>query len=609
MKAHLFPVAVAGLLVALGTASASADDAKAVDIKRVAPADAFLAVYARHNPERDYQREYFAEAWKTFQEEHIGERLMDIATSHLPADKLAAAKSKWDEMKTALEPINTQALLNADEIVVTEVMQAPINQILIAARLQPTDAAGCERGAVQFCELISRWSNGKAAVETSRVQDATITTLSLPKPSPYQPAIARFNDIVIVSTDVGLLRQSLGQLQNESALCKFDDPRLKEALTHLPKPDDALVFFDGRKLFEGLHGIGDFIRSQAHNDEQAQRIARIMDRFVNEVAIVDYEVTVECTAPGQNRTVALGKLADGYDTKLLGRAISQTKPFENWQSWVPKDATAYSLSAGVSLHELYDGIMKLVREEFPESQQGLEKFAEWQEKVGVNIDRDILQSFSGDSVSVTMPVMAADGSTHQGSVTALKCQNPDKIHELLVRAVDSLNSIPAVQMQQIKLEDCTDLVGFQKLHAAIFQMFGVEPVIGISDGWLIFASSKETAEKLLAVRAGQAESIDGAASFEKLGINPKGAVYRVSYCDIGTNVRQVADVIDKIGAMAPIFLGIAAANAKPEELKPVQEAIGLLPSLAKVVRKFDYFGHNLSVTRADRCPALTYENR
>ena len=81
--------------------------------------------------------------------------------------------------------------------------------------------------------------------------------------------------------------------------------------------------------------------------------------------------------------------------------------------------------------------------------------------------------------------------------------------------------------------------------------------------------------------SGQAESIDGAASFEKLGIDPKGAVYRVSYRDIGADVRQVADVIDKIGAMAPMFLGMAAANAKPEELKPVQEAIGLLPSWRK----------------------------
>ena len=66
MKAHLFTVAIAGLLVALGTAPASAANAKAVDIKRVAPADAFLAVYARHNPERDYQREYFAEAGRRF---------------------------------------------------------------------------------------------------------------------------------------------------------------------------------------------------------------------------------------------------------------------------------------------------------------------------------------------------------------------------------------------------------------------------------------------------------------------------------------------------------------------------------------------------------------
>jgi hypothetical protein len=100
----------------------------------------------------------------------------------------------------------------------------------------------------------------------------------------------------------------------------------------------------------------------------------------------------------------------------------------------------------------------------------------------------------------------------------------------------------------------------------------------------------------------QAESIDGAASFEKLGLDPKGAVNGVSYQDIGAGVRHAADLIDKIGAMAPLFLSVAAANAKPEDLKPLQEAIGLLPSLAKVVRKFDFFGHRLSVTREGPMP-------
>ena len=79
-------------------------------------------------------------------------------------------------------------------------------------------------------------------------------------------------------------------------------------------------------------------------------------------------------------------------------------------------------------------------------------------------------------------------------------------------------------------------------------------------------------------------------------------MYRVSYRDIGAGVRQAADTIDKIGAMAPMFLSMAAGNAKPEDLKPVQEVIGLLPSVAKVVRKFDFFGHNLSVTRQGPSP-------
>jgi hypothetical protein len=46
-----------------------------------------------------------------------------------------------------------------------------------------------------------------------------------------------------------------------------------------------------------------------------------------------------------------------------------------------------------------------------------------------------------------------------------------------------------------------------------------------------------------------------------------------------------------------MFVGMAAAQgAKPEDMKPVQEAIGLLPSIAKVVRKFDFFEDRLKIT-------------
>src|SRR4051812_41759674 len=196
MKTKLFAAAIALSFCALFSAAGRAEDAKKIDIKRAAPTDAFLAVYARHNPERDYQRDYMAAAWKTFQDEHIAERVMNMVTSRVPQEKLAAAKSKWDEVATALAPISGQALLNADEFVMAETMQAPFNHVFMAVRLKPQEAADYERGLTQGCELIARWTEGKVTVETSRVKDATVTALVLPKESPYQPALARLNDIV-----------------------------------------------------------------------------------------------------------------------------------------------------------------------------------------------------------------------------------------------------------------------------------------------------------------------------------------------------------------------------------------------------------------------------
>jgi hypothetical protein len=357
-------------------------------------------------------------------------------------------------------------------------------------------------------------------------------------------------------------------------------------------------------LFGDLRGIGDFIRSQAGTDKDALRVARLLDRIIDEVSIVDYEVTAEYTQPGRNRKTTFGKLADDYESKLLGKALVAGKPLENWPSWVPADATAFSLHSNVNLHEIYAGIVKLVRDVFPESQQAFDKLDAIQQQVGVNLDRDILQSFTGEEVSVTLPI-TKDGQTRHDSVTACQCSNPDKIRELIGRGVEALNRLPAVQMQQLKLEDCSDLPGFQKLSAAFLQMFQVQPVIGFKDGWMFVGTSQQAVEKLLAVRAGKTESFGKTpafAVFEKIGLEPNAPAFSVSYKDVGAQVRQAADILNQVGATLPMFLSMAAANAKPEELKPVQEAISLLPSISKVVRKFDFFGHSLGIVHKGPTP-------
>jgi len=598
--------ALAGaLLWSLSGAVSVADTAVALDIKKAVPNDAHMALYGKHNPERDYQAQYFAEAWETFQNEKIAERIFKLIASRAPKDKLAEVQNAWSEVKEAVGPINGQALLDSEEFVFANVLQGPVNQTLAVIRLSDEDAADYQEGVGKLFELVQKWSQGKVTAGSSETDDVTVTRLELPPQSPVQPAVAHLGDLFIVSTSAQLLNQAVSQLQNETAVSKFDDPRLKESLEHLPKSEDMLGFFDGRQLFVGLHSIPDFIRANVKGGddakEQAERIAGAVNDAINQCEIIDYVVTVESTEDGQNRTSQLGKLSAGYDTKLLGKALAQGEPFEDWQSWIPADATAFALKTGVNWHVLYDGVMKYVREEFPESHSMLDQFDQMQASVNVNLDEDVLQSFSGESVSITLPGGSTTAAKNE-SVLAWKCSDPDKIRALIDRAVAGLNNIPQVAAQGLELEDSDELDGFQELKAAALQMTGARPVIGFPDGWMVFASSPDAAQKFLDVRAGEADSIADSTKIARFDIKADGKVYAASYSDVGEGVRQVAATLEQMGMMLPVYIGMATADAKPEDKQTINDALSLLPSVAKVVGKFDFFEDKLSITQEGPLP-------
>jgi hypothetical protein len=602
MLRRLSTFAVAAIVALASSAGWAADSATAVDLKRAAPANVHLAVYAKHNSERDYQREYLEEVWKTVQDEEICKRVLKIITSRVPEDKLDKAKAVFRDVKEALEPIDGEALLNAKESVVVQRFEAPFQQTLVAMRLESGEAEKVQKGVAQVFALAAKNHPDKISVEEIEVGDAKATILRLPEKSPYQPAVAQLDDVVLFSTGPKLLRESLNLLQSDAGESKFDDPRLQEALEHLPKPEDALMFFDGARLFKSLHGVSDFIREQKSDDEKAERVAKLFDRIIDELNVIDYEASVQFTEDGENREAAIGKLADDAESKILGKTFMQGQPFDKWQEWIPKEATSYSLGTGANLHELYKGIMEIVREEFPESHAKLDEFEEKQEEIGVNIDRDILQSFSGEYVTVRMKVEGPQGAETVQGVTALRCENPERIGELLERAVDGLSELPALAAQELELVDSEDLDGFKELHANFFKALGASPVIGFKDGWMIVSSHAEAAEKFVAVREGDAATIDQAETLKGFDLEADGEVYAVSYCDVGAGIRQAADWIDKVGAMAPMFVGMIGAKAKPEDLKPLQEAVGLLPSIAKVVRKFDFMEDRLSIVQEGPLP-------
>ncbi len=584
------------MFLVLGLARAEAED---LNVGQGIPADAYLAVYGRHNPERDFLRKYGEQVWQTVQREKLPERVLALVMAQVPGEQQETLTSISNELREIFAPVDWQAVADSPEVAYGQVMEIPQTHHLLLLRLPSEDVAvACESALKKLDQMIERRTK-QAVVATADESGAVgIYTLSVPKAKeiPFQPAFARVKDVLVISTSEGVLRESVGLLTS-GGQSKFDDPRLHAALEKLPKPDDGLIFYDGRQQFQGLRRIGEFIRQQAHGKPEADRWAGVFERVVDQLAILDYEVTVEYTEGHRLVKSSLGQLVPDAKDKVLYRACATGEPFEDWQRWVPADAQSYSLNTGVNLHTLDEWIEKFVRAELPEAQGGLEKFERAQQDWGVHLDADVLQAFSGEYVCLTLPASSPAVIGGRDKVVALRCHQPERIRELIQRGIEHLAQQPFVQGQQLKLVPSQELAGFDELSVNFWSGFGIRPVIGFHEGWMIVASNAAAAQKVLRTLAGEAPSIDKTEQFTRFGLTVDGPVYALGYTNLAGNTQQAAQFIRQAGAFAPVIVGLAGANQSPEKLKPLQEALALLPSIANVVDKFDFLDARLCVVQ------------
>jgi hypothetical protein len=613
MKTLRWAVGFAVLLWAVG--AAAAEGPKCLDLCRAVPADAYMVIHGKHNPKRDFQREYFKAVWKAVEETKIVDQVVQIVTSRLPSEKLEQAKGVLEEVKKAAAPIKLDALANCKEMVwaqrmaiMSEEVKAVTAQHLVLLRLGPKAAAETQQGIKNLFALAEKHSEGKVSVKTSTEGDATVVALEMPPPVPFQPTVIRIGEVLLLSSSDELARRSLGMLVHGGGPSKFDDPRLKEALAHLPKPEDALVFYDIKQQLGQLRGMVDFVRTAGHGAPAAERVAGLMELAFDEVSILDYQATVEYTEGNLNRSATYDKLLPGTENKTLVKVFAGGKPFTDWQTWVPANAVAYSLTRGANLHPLYQRVIEVIKERFPEAERGLENFEEIQSRIDVHLDRDILEAFSGECVSVSLPAATASPSGGHDRVVALRCHKPDRIRELLHRLVDKVKGHPAVAAQQLRLDKCPTLEGFEEVSALALLGFGVKPVIGFRDGWMFFGSRAEAVKTVLQTRAGKNPSIAGTKAFQQFQLKVQGPVSSISYSNLAESIREIAKTLDQAGTIAPLIIGLVGAKAKPEDLKPVEEVLALLPSLGKIVSKLDFLESEMAVTQAGDRPG-TFQRR
>jgi hypothetical protein len=287
--------------------------------------------------------------------------------------------------------------------------------------------------------------------------------------------------------------------------------------------------------------------------------------------------------------------------------FSGQKPFDQWSRWVPENATGFSISSGANLHPAYAWLMEIIPQQFPETQEGLDQYERIQEQLDLHLDADLLQSFSGESVSVALPGGGASALGGSGqSVTFLRCTKPARIKELVHRLFDQLQQNPQLQSQRLSLKPVAGMDGFEEISATFLGIVGVKPVIGFHDDWMVIGTHADAVKAVLKTQAGEAASIAETDRFLQFETKIDGPVTAISYADLAANTRAMSQGLQQVGAMLPFLLAMSGQN--PADLKPAEKFLALLPSAGKIIGKFDFYQSQLSVTEPGP-DGLTYTRR
>ena len=567
-------------------------------LMEAAPNDAYLAIYRKHNPERDYQKAYYAEIRQAIQETRIVDKFFAAIEKQVPAEEFAQFDAIKNQLLQAVSPIDWDAAMNSSESLYIQTMELPSTHHLWMTRMADGGASSVVDGLTNLLKLVEAASQGQVPVVEREIGGITMTSLGLPESLPVNPMFGVTDDGVFVfTTSPALLGQCMSLLADPSAVSKFDDPRVKTAMQHLPQWEDSIAFFDGRKLFSELKGLDTFIRDLAAGNEEAKRMAGLVAQIFQEVDVLDYTLTSEYTEGRQNRSATFGAYRDGYETSAVGKMYVNQEAFKNWSGWIPETATSWSLNSGATLAPLYAWVMEVIPATFPEAKEGLAQFEALQDQWDIHLYDDLLTGFSGESARLSFKGPTTAFGPTAKSVVYLKCDQPDRIQALVQRGLDALLQLPDVKKQGLSLSPVDDMEGFQKLNYPMLGMMQMQPVLGFKDGWMVMASHVEAVQLVEQSRSGEAATIESSDLFTAFNLPIEGPVIATSYVNTGQQTRDMAKGMQSIGSMLPMLMAMMGAGGNAPDLSKASDFMNLLPDLGRIVAKFDFLDSTLTVTK------------
>lgn len=618
---------VCGLMMSPQPALAGGTDFSKFPLTKAIPADVFVAVAARENPERQFLDAYWAEVGKAFWQSGIMTDVWDMAADSMSDEQVEEVEALHEKFATLFHEVQWGALFGKEMIHVGR-MVMPKGQIsslyegALLGRMDEKNAAANYQSLkallgeiVKFAE--AKGGEGTLRLEEEKLDDLTVVSL-MPGPAPFHIiCIGQYKDVIAISfagrqimTDCIDLLRGKGELKP-----LVNDERFKKAFATLPAAEDELFFFSPPSMFGPVSNVlkmfgggkgpkggekpsgaeeseGEPGASEGESEEAA--VVGTIARVIDDISIFDHIAGVEWTDGYSVHSQTLTRLTKDARKSPFYDILATKCAGQKYDRFVPKEAKTFSCSSGINLTKLYHYGRDLVMEVAPEGKQLLAEFDRLQkEQWELNIERDILALFEGPMISVQM----GTDSVFMLKVSDEAAANA-RVKNLFARLNDVLGQENALQFTAVDVEGAK----FTQISHPMMMMAGVTspPLIGCAEGHLIIGTNAKSVTRCLRTAAGKHPSVVKNTRFAKEGLMPsKGEeIDSISFTDESNTAQELQQVIGMM-SMAMGFAGMGMAEAPPQVQAIFQGVPPILAKLGPVAGKMDFFQSSAEVCTFD----------
>ena len=253
-RRHLFSTLILVFLGAWAAPSHAQTDLSKFPLAKAVPADVFIVIAHRHNPERKFLEEHWARVWKALDESGIAGDVWEMisdAMSDEQAEQVDQLSKRFGDLWKA---VDWDALLKNEMVhagrYVMPVSGSPYEGVLMGRSTVEKTQANYTAIKALLAELVkvveTHGSKGEVSLTESERNGSQVAVFGPAAAPNIGFAIGAWKDVLVIGFGgLGLMDDCVKHLSGSSqTMTLASTDRFKQAFAKLPPAEDSLVFFD-----------------------------------------------------------------------------------------------------------------------------------------------------------------------------------------------------------------------------------------------------------------------------------------------------------------------------------------------------------------------------